>query len=74
MNYNRNRVKRILSETEVVQAGHLILWHSKNDAWTKIDPGSVFVGLPVATLRVRHGQPDLQFGELMSFDEYSETL
>lgn len=73
MNYRDNRVARILCHNEVVQIGHLCLWSPKRkdpygkqmeNAWTKVDRGSPFVGLPVATLRERHGQPDLQFGIL----------
>lgn len=55
---------RLLDANEVVTPDHLVRWSTTpRDAWTTISPRSPFVGLPVATLRVRHGQPDLQFAE-----------
>jgi hypothetical protein len=53
---------RVLPPSEVVCAGDLVLWStSPRDAWTDIVPKSPFCGMPVETLRVRHGQPELSF-------------
>lgn len=59
-------MQRLLSSNEVVEAHHWVRWSPSHDAWTNLDRLSPFIGLPVETLRHRHGQPELQFGELKS--------
>lgn len=51
---------RLLAETEVPAKGDFARWsQSKRDSWIEIGPR--LIGLPVATLRVRHGQSEMQF-------------
>lgn len=57
------RGARLLTELEVPQAGDYCKWsQSQRDEWIEIKTGNTFrTGLPVATLRHRCGQPELQF-------------
>lgn len=51
---------RLLKETEVPQKGDFAKWsQSKRDQWVECSPR--LIGLPVATLRERYGQSEMQF-------------
>lgn len=53
---------RLLLPSEVPQVGDFSRWsESPHDNWIKIRPGQIFLGVPVATMRVRCGQPQLAF-------------
>lgn len=54
---------RLLKENEVPQVGDFCRWsESKRDEWREIPKGDTFRhGLPVATIRTRCGQPEMQF-------------
>jgi len=61
---NEKEPGRILAASEVVCSGHWFKWSDKvRDNWEAVPSGSPFIGLPVETLRVRHGQPSLRFAE-----------
>ena len=49
-----------MKESEVPQKGDFAKWsQSKRDEWIEVGPR--MIGLPVATIRIRCGQPELQF-------------
>lgn len=51
---------RIMGENEVPQKGDFCRWsESPRDIWVEV--GHRFIGLPVATIRHRAGQDQLQF-------------
>jgi len=58
---------RILGDDEVVEIGHWFRWSAKpDDRWTQIvNRWQITIGLPVSSIRTRHGQPDLQFAAVI---------
>lgn len=54
---------RILGDSEVPRVGDFYRWSDADrDVWEQLSKGnSTLINLPVATLRVRCGQPELQF-------------
>ena len=54
---------RLLSDNECVRVGDLSRWsNAPRDTWMEIHKGGIYAyGLPVCTLRERHGQDALMF-------------